>query len=187
MDSTVSWMNDTSDMPDLLVNEYEIPLLGAFLFYFVQVKSKLSPNIFVWPHYVTWRYYCILLDIKVFVWHRLCRRSHGKHTRHLRRPALHKNANSHQFVHFEFGRGRRMFSHWHPIHYDDDGSGILAIWQRHVQGETSIEGPSNFDEKWKLMDWIFVSIWRGRFIWRRRRSINSQVLCCWRWWALIVT
>nr|CAH0098444.1 unnamed protein product [Daphnia galeata] len=36
MDSTVSWMNDTSDMPDLLVNEYEIPLLGAFLFYFVQ-------------------------------------------------------------------------------------------------------------------------------------------------------
>ena len=152
MDSTVSWMNDTSDMPDLLVNEYEIPLLGAFLFYFVQVKSKLSPNIFVWPHYVTWRCYCILLDIKVFVWHRLCRRSHGKHTRHLRRPALHKNANSHQFVHFEFGRGRRMFSHWHPIHYDDDGSGILAIWQRHVQGETSIEGPSNFDEKWKLMD-----------------------------------
>jgi hypothetical protein len=37
MDSMVSWTNDTGDMPDLIVNDYEIPLLGAFLFYFVQV------------------------------------------------------------------------------------------------------------------------------------------------------
>ncbi|XP_046650544.1 somatostatin receptor type 5-like [Daphnia pulicaria] len=36
MDSMVSWTNDTGDMPDLIVNDYEIPLLGAFLFYFVQ-------------------------------------------------------------------------------------------------------------------------------------------------------
>lgn len=38
----VSWMNDTGDMPDMIVNEYEIPLLGAFLFYFVQVLVKTS-------------------------------------------------------------------------------------------------------------------------------------------------
>jgi hypothetical protein len=39
MDSMVSWINDTGDMPDLVVNDYEIPLLGAFLFYFVQVTT----------------------------------------------------------------------------------------------------------------------------------------------------
>lgn len=72
---------------------------------------------------------------KVFVWHCLCRRSHGQHSRHLRRPPLHQNADSHQLVHFEFGGGRRMFSHRHSIYYDDNGPGILAIWQRHVQGE----------------------------------------------------
>lgn len=32
-----SWYNDTGEQPDLMANDYEIPLLGAFLFYFVQV------------------------------------------------------------------------------------------------------------------------------------------------------
>ncbi|KAK4005198.1 somatostatin receptor type 5 isoform X2 [Daphnia magna] len=36
MENTAPWVNDTGDVPDLVANDYEIPLLGAFLFYFVQ-------------------------------------------------------------------------------------------------------------------------------------------------------
>lgn len=38
MENTAPWVNDTGELPDLVANDYEIPLLGAFLFYFVQVQ-----------------------------------------------------------------------------------------------------------------------------------------------------
>lgn len=38
-----SWYNDTGELPDLIGNDYEIPLLGAFLFYFVQVSDYSAP------------------------------------------------------------------------------------------------------------------------------------------------
>lgn len=113
-----------------------------------RISLLLCTGSLMWTHLlfcriVTWCHF-ISFDVKVFVWHCLCRWSHGQHARHLRRPPLHQNADSHQPVHFEFGGGRRMFSHWHSIHYDDDGPGILAIRQRHVQGEiTSMNAREN--------------------------------------------
>lgn len=65
----------------------------------------------------------------------LCCWPDGQLTRHLRRIALHENADRHQSLHSEFGRGRRMFPHRHPFHHDDNGLGVLAVWQRNVQGE----------------------------------------------------
>lgn len=94
----------------------------------------------------------------MFVWHCLCRRSHGQHSRHLRRPPLHQNADSHQFVHFEFGGGRRMFSHRHSIYYDDNGPGILAIWQRHVQGEITLTPTKICDRLNCLVNFVMIDL-----------------------------
>lgn len=44
-----SWYNDTGELPDLVGTDYEIPLLGAFLFYFVQVYQSINQQVI---HYI---------------------------------------------------------------------------------------------------------------------------------------
>ncbi len=146
-----SWYNDTGELPDLIGNDYEIPLLGAFLFYFVQVsellayrKKKKKKKCWIdflfrldrvcrhsslIPHF--------LFPFLGSVRYRLCRRSCWQHARHLRRPTLHENADSHQSLHPEFGSCRRVFPYRHTVYHDNYGPGILAFWQRHVQGALS--------------------------------------------------
>ena len=108
--------------------------LRTFLAYFVQVLCSCTRISFdnKGKGKFNWKIHCVdTLRIGIsarFGW---------KFTRHLRRSPLQQNANSYQFVHFELGHCWRMFSHWYPLYYDDDGTWLLAIWQRHVQGITS--------------------------------------------------
>lgn len=156
------WFNDTleaTEMPE----DYEMPLLGAFLFYFVQVflihcgflfdirkacwdncslnrantntfghdLESSSQNYNILSEY---NKYIIIIMFTGLIWYGVRCGTLGEHARHLRRPTLHQDANCDQSVHSQPSCRRWMFPHWYSVHYDDNGSRLLAVWQRHVQG-----------------------------------------------------
>lgn len=50
---------------------------------------------------------------------------------------VHQDADRHQLVHPQFSGGRLHVPHRNSFHHDDDGAGLLAVRQRHVQGISS--------------------------------------------------